>query len=300
MKLHYFQDPHGNFGDDLNPWLWSRLAPTLFDDDDRELFVGIGTLLNHRLPGAPHKHVFASGYGYGDKPVIDARWTFHAVRGPHTAQALGIPADRAVSDGALLLRRIVPWRGGDPAGPVGFIPTGQTMDSHDWAPLCSQAGLRFVSTRWPVDRTLAAMAGCRMVLCEAMHGAIVADSLRLPWLPIRCSNDVLAAKWQDWLATVGLAYRPTTLPTLHAAQGDWAQRSKHAVKRGLMRLGAGAGWTAPPPPASTAAEVQRALVALDAAGRQAPMLSDEALVIAHTDTLSERLERLVQSRRSPP
>ncbi|MDH4393727.1 MAG: hypothetical protein QE285_20175 [Aquabacterium sp.] len=299
MKLFYFQDPQGNFGDDLNPWLWPRLAPTLFDDDEGEIFVGIGTLLNHRLPSAPHKHVFASGYGYGEKPVVDARWTIHAVRGPHTAQALGIPADRAVSDGALLLRRVVPWRGGDPDGPVGFLPTGQTMESHDWTPLCSQVGLRFISTRWPVERTLAEMAGCRMVLCEAMHGAIVADSLRLPWLPIRCNSDVLAAKWQDWLATVGLTYQPITLPTLYGAEGDWLQRGKQAVKRGLMQLGAGTGWTPPPPPPSSAAEVQRALVALDAASRQAPTLSNDALVSANTDMLSERLERLVQARRRP-
>ena len=32
MKLFYYKDPTGNFGDDLNPWIWYSLAPELFND----------------------------------------------------------------------------------------------------------------------------------------------------------------------------------------------------------------------------------------------------------------------------
>ena len=35
MKLYYYKAPLGNFGDDLNPWLWPRLLPDIFDDDGR-------------------------------------------------------------------------------------------------------------------------------------------------------------------------------------------------------------------------------------------------------------------------
>ena len=45
MKLVYYQDPKGNFGDDLNPWLWERLLPGRLDDDPSELLVGMGTIL---------------------------------------------------------------------------------------------------------------------------------------------------------------------------------------------------------------------------------------------------------------
>ena len=65
MQLYYFKDRHGNFGDDLNPWLWGQLLPEVLRGPSDELFVGIGTLLNHRLPAAPIKHVFGSGHGYG-------------------------------------------------------------------------------------------------------------------------------------------------------------------------------------------------------------------------------------------
>jgi succinoglycan biosynthesis protein ExoV len=74
MQLYYFKVHHGNFGDDLNPWLWPQLLPELMQGAGDELLVGIGTLLNHRLPAAPLKHVFGSGHGYGRKPVIDGQW----------------------------------------------------------------------------------------------------------------------------------------------------------------------------------------------------------------------------------
>jgi succinoglycan biosynthesis protein ExoV len=101
MQLYYFKDRRGNFGDDLNPWLWRQLLPEVLQGSPDELFVGIGTLLNHRLPAAPLKHVFGSGHGYGRKPVIDSQWQFHAVRGFETARALGLPKETVITDAAI-------------------------------------------------------------------------------------------------------------------------------------------------------------------------------------------------------
>lgn len=50
MKLFYYKEKIGNFGDDLNLWLWPRIAPGLLDNDEQTFFVGIGTLLNSALP----------------------------------------------------------------------------------------------------------------------------------------------------------------------------------------------------------------------------------------------------------
>jgi len=71
MKLLYFESSYGNFGDDLNPWLWSRLQPRLIDREntDNSILLGIGTILNADLIGdkiaeASEIHVFGSGCGY--------------------------------------------------------------------------------------------------------------------------------------------------------------------------------------------------------------------------------------------
>ncbi|MCK7493604.1 MAG: hypothetical protein MZW92_21415 [Comamonadaceae bacterium] len=106
MKLHYYRDPKGNFGDDLNPWLWPKLLPGVLDEDESELLVGIGTLLNHRLPVGQVKPVLGSGVGYGGLPAHDGRLRFHALRGYLSADRLGVEPDQVITDAAVLLRLV--------------------------------------------------------------------------------------------------------------------------------------------------------------------------------------------------
>lgn len=292
MQLHYYRDPLGNFGDDLNPWLWPQLLPGVLDDDPGELLVGIGSLLNHRLPALPHKHVFGSGVGYGSLPVIDRRWTFHAVRGPHSAARLGLSACRAVSDSAILLRLVEPRRGASADGPVGFMPTGQTLDSFDWAAMCREAGLEFISPRGDPRQVVQRLLGCRRVLCEAMHGAIVCDALRIPWVAVRCTPDVLAAKWIDWLASLGLDYKPVDLPTLHGEDGGL----RDELKRWVGKVGLGRHITPPPPRPSPARLCGLAQSRLAAAARMQGTLSEDRCLEERTEQLALRLAQFRQGR----
>ena len=45
MELIYHLNKQGNFGDDLNSWIWEKYFPGLFDGDTDVAFIGIGTLL---------------------------------------------------------------------------------------------------------------------------------------------------------------------------------------------------------------------------------------------------------------
>ena len=45
-----------------------------------------------------------------------------------------------------------------------------------------------------------------------MHGAIVADTLRIPWVPVVCSPAIPPFKWIDWTRSLDLDYRPRGLP----------------------------------------------------------------------------------------
>src|SRR5215210_6848355 len=98
MKLYYARLKGGNFGDDLNRWLWERLVPGLLDSDGSVLFVGIGSILNSLLDNDKVKVIFGSGAGYGAAPRIDHRWKIYFVRGPLTAEALGIDRKLAITD----------------------------------------------------------------------------------------------------------------------------------------------------------------------------------------------------------
>ena len=106
MKLFYYQDERGNFGDDLNPWIFYQYAPNVFNGEGDHL-LGIGTLINSRAPAQGKKRVFGSGVGYHQPANINDDWQFLFVRGPLSAQALNLPADKGVTDPAILLADMV-------------------------------------------------------------------------------------------------------------------------------------------------------------------------------------------------
>jgi succinoglycan biosynthesis protein ExoV len=70
VRLFYYRGENGvtNFGDELNWYIWPHLLPGVFDEDDGTQFVGIGTLLNDRVPAAARTVVFGAGVGYYRPP----------------------------------------------------------------------------------------------------------------------------------------------------------------------------------------------------------------------------------------
>ncbi len=216
MRLFYYRSPSnvGNFGDELNPYLWSRLLPDL----DRRgtpdwLFVGIGTLLNDRLPPASRTIVFGSGVGYGARVAApDSSWRIHFVRGPRSAAALGLPSDSALTDPAILVATV--WRE-RPAQRTRYAFMPHCGNANGWIErLCQDEGIAYIDPRWPVEKVLRSIAETGVLLAEAMHGAIVADALRVPWIPVRSPWGVLAFKWLDWCDSIGSPYTPQSTVSL--------------------------------------------------------------------------------------
>ncbi|MCK7493605.1 MAG: polysaccharide pyruvyl transferase family protein [Comamonadaceae bacterium] len=52
-----------------------------------------------------------------------------------------------------------------------------------------------------------AIRSCDLLLTETMHGAIVADLYRVPWVAVTCTDIVHSLKWRDWLSSLRLALR---------------------------------------------------------------------------------------------
>jgi hypothetical protein len=299
LKLHYFRDPTGNFGDDLNPWMWPQVAPGLLDDDGSELLVGIGTLLNHRLPAGPTKHVMGSGAGYGDVPAMGPEFVVHAVRGPHTAKLLNLAPERAITDAAVLIRGL-PLPAATAPAKVGVMFTGHALRQFDWQALCERAGFKFISCHWSVERVLAEMLGCEVLLTEAMHGAIVADALRVPWVPVTCSEIVLSFKWQDWLASLEMSYEPSSVLPLADPKrlgGGLRRRGVDLAKRSVHRMGLWrSDWGDVPLRPARERDARQAALQLAEAARRRPFLSDERLLDRHAGRFREVLDRLRETR----
>jgi succinoglycan biosynthesis protein ExoV len=222
MKLYYYEGRNGitNFGDELNHYVWPRFLPGIFDDQaDGRQFVGIGTMLNGRVPPAPRTIVFGSGVGYGEPPA-SRKWVIHCVRGPLSAQALELPASAAVTDPAILIDGFAASLPAPSARTrYAFMPHWQT-EVADWAPLCEAIGFGFIDPRWDPARVLTALRGTEILLTEAMHGAIVADALRIPWIAIRTRPSINTFKWEDWCRSMELTYSPASLPTIWPKRRD--------------------------------------------------------------------------------
>ena len=217
MKLHYFRSRHGNFGDDLNGWLWPELMPGVWDSGaDGITFVGVGTILNKLVPDSRLKIVLGSGVGYAPLPsgLHDGSWDVLAVRGPLSARAAGLPADKAITDGAILLSWLpgLVKRPQERTGGVVFVPHVSSAETGAWEDICERLGITYVDPRWDFRKVFALIGDARLVLADAMHAAIVADTFRVPFVPLVSSSEISSFKWMDWTLSMDLPYRPIRLP----------------------------------------------------------------------------------------
>ena len=229
MKLYYFKKDHGNFGDDLNDWLWKELLPEVFDDDDTKVFFGIGTIINDRIyeraSNADKIIIFGSGVGYGrtplaNLPTVDDRWKVYCLRGPLSAKVLGLSSELAVADGAILIRRLFSSHN-QKKQKFAYMPhVGQALEHGDvWNSICQRLGYGYIDPRWKREKVLDSLCQTEVLITEAMHGAIVADALRIPWIPVKTSPSIFEFKWWDWCKSVELEYTPYTLSELPKGKG---------------------------------------------------------------------------------
>lgn len=217
MKQFYYVGKKPNFGDDLNRDLWSGLLPADVLSAPDVVLVGIGSILSEEWVGqfgrgTERVVVLGSGTSYDLPPRRISEWSVLAVRGPLTAALIGMP-QAAVTDGAILLADLP-----DLIGPtrersdILFMPHHRSIRRSPWGEIAAAAGMRYVSPQESVADILDAYAGAKLVVTEAMHGAIVADTLRIPWVPVTVAPTVDEFKWRDWCLSMGHSYQPAPVP----------------------------------------------------------------------------------------
>jgi len=256
MKLAYVFTP--NFGDQLNPWIWSNLLGDRLEISESETraanmtagvsLLSIGSYLHggllERFTPANKVLIAGTGCGYGmmrisyswglnfpyNKPKClfklpiahpQERYTdskrFYWVRGPLTAHVLGLPKETAVADGAYLLRKVLPMDNFPKKDGVAFMPHISSARLSPWQGLCNQIGFTYIDPREsPVD-IVNKITKAEVLVTDALHGAVVSDALRTPWIPIKTSQCVLDFKWQDHCSSIGLDYKPINISSLWSA-----------------------------------------------------------------------------------
>jgi succinoglycan biosynthesis protein ExoV len=217
MRLVHFKGRLPNFGDDINQTIWPALAPELFGDEDEDGFLGIGTIIGMRTDCA-HLHVFTSGLGYDPIDTWTTPRTFWCVRGPMTARLLGCPPETALTDGAILAPLVMSERRPErPAGGIGVIPHWESLLFPGWQEACRQAGMTLISPMDTPEAVLRAVLSVDLILAESLHGAIIADTYDIPWVPFVSSGNFSLFKWKDWAMSVDVPLSPVIVPPPSAA-----------------------------------------------------------------------------------
>ena len=289
MMLYQWRGPVRNFGDELNAPMWPRLLPDFFDDDPAVRFLGIGSVLDRRHDPHARKWVAGSGYGgYEARIALDETWTVHWVRGPRTAAQLGLPASMGIGDPASLLplAGLAPRR--DPHT-VGFMPHFESAIRGAWDEVAAAAGATLIDPRGDPATVLAAIGTCEVLISEALHGVVVADALRVPWIAIRPLAPIHRPKWADWAAAMDLSIPFRVLgPSSVLEQAHVSPLSRFHTGRGLLTRQA-----ARLRGLARERYIERAAHALRQTMRAEPMLSSDAVL----DRCQTRMMELIGALR---
>ena len=305
MTPFYWESDHGNFGDDLNLWLWDFLLPGFRDVHPDVLLVGVGTVLNRALlPSEGKKLVIGSGFGYGALPDTSDRsvWDIRAVRGPRTAHKLGIDPALGIVDPAVMVAEMPEFRNLPKTGKTTFVPHWESTIGSIWPAVCQTVGITYVDPRGEAKAVIKAIAQSRLVIAESMHAAILADAFRVPWVAVTTSEEINSFKWADWAETVEVSYRPRHVPVssrneaMHKGARFWGVRFENkwrAEEDPNKRGGDSLVMTrAEPRQSAVRAMAKQVLAAPSAlalwqASKAAPQLSDDAV-------LARRKERFLE------
>ncbi|WP_392553436.1 polysaccharide pyruvyl transferase family protein [Orbus wheelerorum] len=231
MKIIYYKDPIGNFGDDLNEWIWNDIAPFLHGQKSEYSLLGIGSILDINMIKNEKVIVFSSGIGYGPPPTSE-NIKIQCVRGKLTAKVLGIDESLAIADGAILLNlhpKFTPIPKDERHGII-FIPHHNTMEHQALYEVCNNAGIELVNPCQNAKDVINKIRNAKLVIAEAMHAAIIADAMRVNWVPVVLNHDINTFKWLDWLSTFDMPYNPIYigLPSLKSFK-----RSKFLIKHNM-------------------------------------------------------------------
>jgi succinoglycan biosynthesis protein ExoV len=142
-----------------------------------------------------------------------------------------------------------------------------------------------------VESILAQVRGARLLITEAMHGAIVADALRVPWIAAQPLFWGHHRKWLDWSEAIGVDLRfrplkPTTLVELYVLKMRRGGNSGRAQRVSRSPLGV----------LPNRILTHTAARHLEALSREAPQLSSDTKIAEVTERAMAAVDRLIRSR----
>lgn len=212
MKLIYFKADIGNFGDDLNLYLWKELFGDFNNYKDDLDFIGIGSILDKRIleNTTSKKIIFGSGVRDVDFRInANDNVTISFVRGPISSR-LNNNA-KFITDSAYCLRLLKYRYNSNKLYKYSYIPYFRNYYNFNWKLFSKLTGINVINPTADITNVIKEINNSEYIYTSAMHGAILADIYRIPWKRVRFnktgneSNFTSELKWQDWLRTIDLS-----------------------------------------------------------------------------------------------
>jgi succinoglycan biosynthesis protein ExoV len=198
--------------------------------------------------GVRKLHIFGSGSDLTNNKI---EWlkkfecAVHFVRGPLTARNWDCKG-KSLTDGALLLYqtslRDLP---NIKSKKVGYIPHHCSSNNANFQKICESADIEFIDVRTKnIQKFISQVKSCDYIIAEALHGAIVADIFRKPWVAIKSSAYINEFKWTDWCMSLNLSYAPKSIEPIMTKGIRDIVRLENILKRGAAYLHLGrARWS---------------------------------------------------------
>jgi pyruvyltransferase len=234
-----------NAGDVASSYILSRL---LSDDVetvgqaalDHANLIAIGSILHW---ADAHSVIWGSGLISAEIKLQTPPARLVAVRGHLTRrrlQAMGIAAPDLVGDPGILMSDFYsPPRRAPTA--VGIIP--HYVDAaHPFVTQAQDQGAQLIDPLWPLEKYLAELANCEVIISSSLHGVIFAHSYGIPAAWVSLSDRVIGKgfKFRDYYSSIGID--PNDIPMLTGADSvgrvvDAAGLPRTAIDRAALRTG---------------------------------------------------------------
>jgi len=225
MYLVSYKSDIGNFGDDLNDWLWPQIFDKgIFTKNDDISFWGIGSILMDmewkggfydRAMRNQHQLVLGTGVrSLKEELTIDKNWDILFLRGPLSSYKLLGNFTTYITDAAYfitLLDQYKEYTSLPKKHKISIIPYFNSISNFNWEKLAEMNNLNIIyPTGNNIEQFIKDVAQSEFIISEAMHGCMMADILRVPWKRIKFNAHKLEGevvsefKWHDWYASINL------------------------------------------------------------------------------------------------
>lgn len=221
MKLHYYKplDGTSNFGDELNKYIWEHFFPKFFDEDDSVVFFGIGTILRAGKKQYPNSKIIVFGSGaHGIEQVMEDNFEIIFVRGPLSAKALHLDFAGYISDPAIITPEVFTFDNLIKKYSFSYMPHF-SVASDVYKKTVESIGIKYIDPANSVLSILEDINASEILISEAMHGAIVADAYRIPWIPVSSFDSFNDFKWKDWSGSLSVSIKVNKLHRLYDSNG---------------------------------------------------------------------------------